>query len=53
MLDLIEITNGGVLLLMGLAFFMGFMTCLVVLWAPTKTKLDTLRRNNEIREFLS
>lgn len=53
MLDLIELSNLEVIWLMVLAFGMGFMTCAVVLWVPTQTKLDTIRRNNEIRDFLS
>ena len=49
MLDLIELTNLEVIYLMGLAFSMGFLACVVLVYTPCQTKLDTLRR---VHEFL-
>lgn len=53
MLDLIELTNREVMYLMGLGFAMGFLAAVVLIYTPCQIKLDTLRRKEAIREFLS
>jgi len=53
MLDLIELTNREVIYMMVLSFTVGILATVVLVWVPTKTKLDTLIRKNAIREYLS
>jgi len=47
MLDLIEHTNGEIVLLMVLAFVLGMMATIVLFYAPLRAKYDTIERNAE------
>ena len=45
MLDLVEHTNGDIVMLMFIAFTLGFIFAVTLLYIPAQTKLDTIRRN--------
>lgn len=45
MLDLIEHTNRDIVILMSIAFSLGFIGAIVLCYMPVRTKLDTIKRN--------
>jgi len=44
MLDLIEHTNRDIVILMSMAFSLGFISAIVLCYMPVRTKLDTINR---------